>query len=58
MLYEWDRRKKQEQVHKKLVKLQEEEEKKLMKQRKQEAGYSMFKEWLKNSLIKQREELV
>jgi hypothetical protein len=38
------------------MKIQKEQKERLEKQQKQEISYMKFKEWLKNSLIKQREE--
>ena len=38
--------------------MQKEESERLEKQHKQEISYMKFKEWLKKSLIKQREEIM
>lgn len=54
-MFDWESRKRMEQHHKKLVKLQKEEKEKLKKQQRQEESYMKFKEWLKQSLIRQRE---
>lgn len=55
---EWERRKRMHLQHNKLIKLQKDESEKLEKKQKQELSYMKFKEWLKRSLIKQREEQV
>jgi len=53
---EWERRKRMHQSHARLVKLQNSEGERLEKQHRQEISYMKFKDWLKRSLIKQREE--
>jgi len=55
-MYEWENKKVMEMQHKKLVQLQKVQKERLEKQQKQEISYMKFKEWLKTSLIKQREE--
>lgn len=55
-MFEWENKKIMHAHHKKLVAVQKEQKDKLEKQQKQEISYMKFKEWLKNSLIKQREE--
>ena len=57
-MFEWENRKKQHIHHKKLVSIQQQERDRLEKQQKQEISYMKFKEWLKHSLIKQREDFV
>lgn len=57
-MFEWDNKKRILIEHKKLVKIQKEESERLEKQHKQEISYMKFKEWLKRSLIKQREEIM
>ena len=42
--------------HKQLVKIQKQEKEKLEKQQRQEVSYMKFKDWLKYSLIRQREQ--
>lgn len=54
----WEERKRQENEQKKMEKLRKEERERLEKQIKQESSYKVFKDWLKNSLIKQREEML
>ena len=55
-MYEWENRKRLEIQHRKLENLQEREAGKLKKVHRQEESYKLFKEWLKRSLIKQRED--
>ena len=55
-MFEWENRKIMHLHHKKLVELQKTQKERFEKQQKQEIAYMKFKEWLKNSLIKQREE--
>lgn len=55
---QWEERKRQEEDIKKQEQMQKERDEKLHKQRKQIASYQCFKEWLKQSLIKQREEML
>jgi len=57
-MFEWDNKKRMHIHHKKLVTLQKTEKEKLEKQQRQEISYMKFKEWLKTSLIKLREEVV
>lgn len=53
---EWERRKRMHTSHARLIKLQKSEGERLEKQHRQEISYMKFKDWLKRSLIKQREE--
>lgn len=55
---EWERRKRMHLQHNKLLKLQKDEGERLEKKHRQEISYMKFKEWLKRSLIRQREEQV
>lgn len=55
-MYEWENRKVMHIHHKKLVEKQKKDKEKLEKQQRQEIAFVKFKEWLKNSLIKQKEE--
>lgn len=55
---EWERRKRMHLQHNKLLKLQKDESERLEKKHRQEISYMKFKEWLKRSLIRQREEQV
>lgn len=55
-MLEWDSRKKMHIQHKKLVQLQKGEKERLEKKQKQDISFLKFKEWLKTSLIKQRED--
>ncbi|CDW72040.1 UNKNOWN [Stylonychia lemnae] len=57
-LMQWEERKRQEEDLKKQEQMLKERDEKLHKQRKQIASYQCFKEWLKQSLIKQREEML
>lgn len=54
-MYEWENRKRNQIQHSKLLKLQKDEAEKLQKVHRQEESYQQFKEWLKKSLLKQRE---
>ena len=55
-MFEWENRKIMHKHHKKLVEKQKKDKEKLEKQQRQEVSFVKFKEWLKNSLIKQKEE--
>ena len=57
-MYEWENRKRLEIQRVKLEKLQKTEEEKLLKVHRQEESYLRFKDWLKKSLIKQREQQI
>lgn len=57
-MFEWENKKKMHIHHKKLVNIQKEQKEILEKKQKQDKSYLMFKEWLKRSLIKQREEII
>eukprot|EP00347_Sterkiella_histriomuscorum_P011660 403371604 len=57
-LMQWEERKRQEEEVKLHEKYQKEQEAKFSKQIKQEESYKKFKDWLKQSLIKQREEML
>ena len=57
-MVQWEERKKQEEYQKKLEKYHKEEKERIQKQIKQEHSYKVFKDWLKRSLIKQREEIL
>jgi len=57
-MYEWENKKVMQLHHKKLVEMQKVQKERLEKQQKQEISYMKFKEWLKTSLIKQREEVM
>lgn len=57
-LSDWDIRKKQEDFIKKRDTQENHEKERIQKQIKQETSYRVFKEWLKKSLIKQREDMI
>jgi len=57
-MFEWDNKKRMNIHHGHLVKLQRDQRDRLEKQQNKEISYMKFKEWLKQSLIKQRVELV
>lgn len=55
-MLEWDSRKRIEEEQKKIEKYRQQEDERLKKQVKQETAYKVFKDWLKQSLLKQRDE--
>ena len=55
-MLEWDERKRQEEEYKKIEHYRKLEDERLKKQVKQETAYKVFKDWLKQSLLKQRDE--
>jgi hypothetical protein len=57
-MFEWDNKKRMNIHHSNLVKLQRDQRERLEKQQNKEISYMKFKEWLKQSLIKQRVDLV
>lgn len=57
-MFEWRKKKDMHIEHKQLVKIQKEQKERLEKQQKQDISYLKFKDWLKRSLIKQREEVL
>ena len=57
-MYEWEQRKEVQEALDKEQKLRLKERERLNKLQKKEKAYQMFKEWLKLSLIKQREDLI
>ena len=57
-MFEWDNKKRMNIHHGNLVKLQHDQRERLEKQQNKEISYMKFKEWLKQSLIKQRVDLV
>ena len=54
MMFEWEERKLVTEALKKQQQLREKEQERLQKEIKQEKGYKAFKQWLKQSLIKQQ----
>ena len=56
--FEWESKKRIHIEHKALVDRQKDEKERLEKRQKQDISYVKFKEWLKRSLIKQREDVV
>jgi len=52
-MFEWEERKLVTEALKKQQQLREKEQERLQKEIKQEKGYRAFKDWLKDSLIKQ-----
>lgn len=56
--FEWESKKRIHIEHKTLVTRQKDEKERLEKRQKQDISYVRFKEWLKRSLIKQREDQV
>ena len=55
-MFEWEERKLVSEALKKQQQLREKEQERLHKEIKQEKGYRAFKDWLKDSLIKQQRE--
>lgn len=55
-MYEWEERKHVQEALDKEQALRKKEKERLFKLNKKEKSYNTFKEWLKVSLIKQREE--
>lgn len=55
-MFEWEERKLVTEALKKQQQLREKEQERLQKEIKQEKGYRAFKDWLKDSLIKQQRE--
>ena len=53
---EWEERKRQEDEQKRIEGYRKAEDERLKKQVKQETAYKVFKDWLKQSLLKQRDE--
>ena len=53
-MFEWEERKLVSEALKKQQQLREKEQERLQKEIKQEKGYRAFKDWLKDSLIKQQ----
>ena len=52
----WEERKRQEDEYRKMEQYRKAEDERLKKQIQQEAAYKVFKDWLKQSLLKQRDE--
>ena len=57
-MFEWENKKRMHIHHKKLVNIQKDQKDILEKKQKQDISYLKFKEWLKRSLIKQREDII
>lgn len=57
-MYEWEERKLVQEALEKEREMRKREKDRLEKMTKKERSYNTFKEWLKVSLIKQREELI
>lgn len=57
-MYEWEERKLVQEALEKEREMRKREKERLEKMTKKERSYNTFKEWLKVSLIKQREELI
>ena len=57
-MLEWENKKRMHIHHKKLVKIQIDQRERLEKQQRKDMSYLKFKEWLRHSLIKQREEQI
>jgi hypothetical protein len=57
-MYEWEERKLVQEALEKEREMRKREKERLEKMTKKERSYNTFKEWLKVSLMKQREELI
>lgn len=57
-MYEWEERKLVQQALDKEDQLRSKEKERLIKQMQKEKSYSVFKEWLKMSLIKLRQDMI
>ena len=57
-MLEWDNKKRMHIHHKKLVEMQSNQRERLEKQQRKDMSYLKFKEWLRYSLIKQREDQI
>ena len=57
-MYEWEERKLVQEALEKEREMRKREKERLEKMTKKERSYNTFKEWLKVSLIKQREEMI
>lgn len=56
LMLNWEERKRQEDEYRKMEQYRKAEDERLKKQIQQEAAYKVFKDWLKQSLLKQRDE--